>query len=131
MPGGPTSWFYGMHSNWFNNVTTLGSVQMPAGVCYMTEGGVPTTATMGLGPDSWVYNGVCHWEVVFPTAYNSTNANAAYTNNSPATSYPRRPWPAHNGGGNVGFVDGHVKWIKTQALVGATYGMPDCLYDNL
>lgn len=131
MSGLTTTWFYGMHSNWFNNVTALGTVPNPAGALYMTEGGVPSTATMGLGPDAWVYNGVCHWEVVFPTAYNSTAVNAAYTNNSPATSYPRRPWPAHNGGGNCGFVDGHAKWVKTQSLVGATYGDPACLYDNL
>ena len=126
-----TSWFYGMHSNWFQGITALGSVQNPSGVVYMTEGGVPTTATMGMGPDSWVYAGVCHWEVNFPTSYASAAANANYVLNAPATSYPRRPWPAHNGGGNCGFLDGHVKWIKTQALVGATYGMADCLYDNL
>lgn len=125
MTGLNTANYYGMHSNWFNAITSLGSVPNPAGVVYMTEGGSPTVASSTGGPDSWVWNGTCHWEVNFPTQYNSTAVNASYAGN-----YYRRPWPAHNGGGNCGFVDGHVKWIKTQALVGATYGSPDCLYDN-
>jgi prepilin-type processing-associated H-X9-DG protein len=46
--------------------------------------------------------------------------------------YPEswRPAPIHQGGTNVAFADGHVKWYKTEALVNPPRGTVDCLYDN-
>ena len=126
---GQTSLAYGMHSQWFSGGVSLGNVPNPAGTVYITEGGVPTDATVGNGPEGWVWEQQCHWEVQFPYNYNSATLNGSYTSTTQAY-LPRRPWPTHNGGGNCGFVDGHVKWIKTQSLVGAAYGSPDCLYDN-
>lgn len=127
---GQTTLAYGMHSQWFSAGVSLGSVPSPAGTVYLTEGGVPTAATAASGPDSWVWSTTCHWQVNFPYNYNSLTVNGAY-NDTSQTYYPRRPWPTHNGGGNCGFLDGHVKWIKTQSLVGVPYGSADCLYDNL
>ena len=122
---------YGLHAQWFNNGTVaLADVPNTAGVVYMAEGGVVLQSTMSGGPTDWTWNGACHWEINFPYNYNAATLNANYTNTS-QTYYPRRPWPNHNEGTNCGFADGHVKWIKTAALVGPAYGAADCLYDNL
>ena len=131
-PSGPsrTASAYGMHSQWFSNGVSLGAVPDAAGTVYMTEGSVPTVASMGGGPESWAWSTTCDWQINFPYNWGNSGANAAYTDTS-QTYYPRRPWPTHNGGGNCGFLDGHVKWIKTQALVGATWGTANCLYDNM
>ncbi len=125
-----TTLAYGVHAQWFNGGVSLGTVPNPAGVVYICEAGVPTTATYTLGPGGWVWYTQCHWEVQFPYYYNSATLNPSYTNNNP-TYYPRRPWPAHNDGTNCAFLDGHGKWVKTDALVGPAYGAADCLYDNL
>ncbi|MBU0610271.1 MAG: DUF1559 domain-containing protein [Armatimonadetes bacterium] len=125
-----TSLAYGLHSQWFSGGVSLGSVPNPAGVIYICEAGVPTTATYTLPSGGWVWYTQCHWEVQFPYYYYTATLNPNYTNNSP-TYYPRRPWPTHNDGTNCSFLDGHVKWVKTEALVGPAYGAPDCLYDNL
>ncbi|MEN6303606.1 MAG: DUF1559 domain-containing protein [Armatimonadia bacterium] len=127
---GLTTLSYGIHTNWFYGGVSLGTVPNPAGVVFMAEGGVPTVASMGLGPAQWVWSTQCHWEIHFPYNYNSATLDSAYTNTS-QTYYPRRPWPAHNEGTNCGFVDGHAKWVKTEALVGPAYGDPACLYDNM
>jgi prepilin-type processing-associated H-X9-DG protein len=121
---------YGLHSQWFSGGVALGTVTSPAGVVYIAEGGVPTDATVANPPGGWVWEQQCHWEIQFPYNWNSATANANYTNTS-QTYYPRRPWPTHNEGTNCGFLDGHVKWVKTDALVGPVYGAADCLYDNL
>lgn len=55
---------------------------------------------------------------------------------SPPGNYPEYrsdPWhpgPVHQGGTNVAFLDGHVKWFKTGQLVNPQRGSRDCLYDN-
>ena len=131
-PSGPskTSPAYGIHSQWFSGGVSLGAVPDASGVVYMAEGGVPTAASAGGGPEDWVWSTGPDWEVWFPCNWGNNGVNANYTN-STVTYYPRRPWATHNGGGNCGFLDGHVKWIKTQALVGATWGTANCMYDNL
>lgn len=124
------SYSYGLHSQWFSSGPSLGAVVDPAGTVMIAEGGVPTDATVGQGPGGWVWEQQCHWEIQFPYNYNSATLNGNYT--STAQSYmPRRPWPTHNEGTNCGFLDGHVKWMKTQSLVGPAYGNAACLYDNL
>jgi prepilin-type N-terminal cleavage/methylation domain-containing protein/prepilin-type processing-associated H-X9-DG protein len=127
---GQTTLSYGIHSNFFSGGVALGTVVNPAGTIMIAEGGVPTDASINNGPEGWVWEQQCHWEINFPYQYNSATLNSAYT--SLAVAYtPRRPWPTHNDGTNCGFVDGHVKWIKTQSLVGVPYGDASCLYDNL
>jgi len=43
---------------------------------------------------------------------------------------PWRPAPIHQGGTNVLFCDGHVKYYLTSKLVNPRRGTIDCLYDN-
>ena len=50
-----------------------------------------------------------------------------------STAYQGDPWrsaPIHQGGTNVAYCDGHVKWHKTSQLVNPLRGTIDCLYDN-
>ena len=41
-----------------------------------------------------------------------------------------RPAPIHQGGTNAVFLDGHVKFYRTDKLVNPPRGSADCLYDN-
>jgi prepilin-type N-terminal cleavage/methylation domain-containing protein/prepilin-type processing-associated H-X9-DG protein len=43
---------------------------------------------------------------------------------------PWRPAPIHQGGTDVLYCDGHVKWHKTEALVNPPRASANCLYDN-
>ena len=121
---------YGLHSQWFSGGVALATVNNVSGIIFCAEGGVPTAASIGLAPTAWVWSTGCHWQINFPFQYNVASVNAAYSDTS-QTYYPRRPWPNHMDGTNCAFLDGHVKWYRTDALVGPAYGAADCLYDNL
>ena len=60
------------------------------------------------------------WEIDAPSQFgNPPAAPADEVNGLPVasdTQYRARPHPVHNGGCNVGWVDGHVKWLTTSAF---------------
>ena len=121
---------YGINRTYFHDARqTLASVDKPSEVIYFAEGGrISSPNPLNTGPDEWVWGGTCHWELRWPSNARSNVADAAYNDAGPTGA--RRPWPSHNVGTNCGFLDGHVKWIGTQALVGPAYGAADNLYDN-
>ncbi len=116
---------YGFHSQLLSG-RALASIVQPAGTINWAEAADITTATMGLGCSAWQQNGSADWEVLFhqsPTG----GASSGYYN---GTNARRRVHSRHNEGLNVGFVDGHIKWMKCDALDGPDANTADCLYDN-
>jgi prepilin-type N-terminal cleavage/methylation domain-containing protein/prepilin-type processing-associated H-X9-DG protein len=101
---------YGWNPNL--NGRGMARIQRPANVSLIAESASWSTPVPGnrLDPESWGEpGGNSHWQVAWPGQgpYEGTGCN-------PCT---RRPWALHNGGLNVGFCDGHGKWIKGTNLV--------------
>lgn len=96
-------------------------IKNPAGTAYVFDAAYLTAASEGdPDPENWVEeNWSGHGAAHFPFSWN----DIFHPN-------PHRAVARHSGGTNVLFLDGHVKWIKTSALVLTTELTPDCLYDN-
>lgn len=101
---------YGINPNASNRA--LAMITQPASMCLVTEAGRWSTPVPGdrLDPVSWgPPAGGAHWQVAWPGSaqYEGTGCNPC----------ARRPYVAHNEGLNVGYVDGHVKWLKGAKVV--------------
>ena len=116
---------YGYHSSLMPGLA-LASIVNSAGTLVFAEAANMTAASAAGSCGGYVAGGNCDWEVCFPYSYTGGAASAYYTGGS---AY-RRVDSRHNGGLNVGFVDGHVKWLACNAIEGAAPGDPNCIYDN-
>jgi len=101
---------YGINPNTW--ARALAEVRQPASVCLICEAGRWNTPVPGdrLDPVSWgPPAGGAHWQVAWPGSgqYEGTGCNPC----------ARRPYAAHNEGLNVGYADGHVKWLKGTNVV--------------
>ncbi len=101
---------YGINPNIHNR--KVADIQYPAQVCYFAEAARWNTPVPGdrLDPVSWGKPDTnAHWQTAWPgsSQYEGTGCN-------PCT---RRPYAVHNEGLNVGFCDGHAKWLKGSVVV--------------
>ncbi|MFQ6096462.1 MAG: DUF1559 domain-containing protein [Armatimonadota bacterium] len=90
----------------------LARITRPAECIYMTDG------PADISPGWWA----SHVGYTTPTG---TNTTARYTYND--YSCPGHP---HNGGTNIAFCDGHVKWLSYGTFTGSTADDPDPWYDD-
>jgi prepilin-type N-terminal cleavage/methylation domain-containing protein/prepilin-type processing-associated H-X9-DG protein len=116
---------------WFAT-TSIAALQSPASTVWVTD-------------NAWVLNPAAqplHQEDPTRWSLQSGNWNrngyTRFPQDPPDGGYvgccyngdPWRPAPIHQGGTNVAFVDGHVKFYKTDLLVNPPRGSAACLYDN-
>ncbi len=94
---------------WNPNVwgLSLGKVKAVSSVALIAEAAGWPKSPPGnrLDPESWGDpTGGAHWQVSWP--------GQAPFDGTGCGDCTRRPYAVHNGGLNVGFVDGHGKWVK-------------------
>jgi prepilin-type N-terminal cleavage/methylation domain-containing protein/prepilin-type processing-associated H-X9-DG protein len=116
---------------WFGTVN-MAALQSPASTLYICDNALVTNAaaqpTHAEDPTKWQLQ---------PGSWNSSGYTR-FPQDPPDQGYisccyngdPWRPAPIHNGGTNASFVDGHVKFYRTAALVNPPRGSAECLYDN-
>ncbi len=122
-------------SLWFGTAS-LASLRSPADTIYITDNAFvqndmsqplhaedPTRWQLANG--SWNGNGYTRFPQDPP---NSGYVGCCYGSGTSGDRW--RPAPIHQGGTNAAFVDGHVKYYKTAALVNPQRGSAACLYDN-
>ncbi|MGI5818335.1 MAG: H-X9-DG-CTERM domain-containing protein, partial [Armatimonadota bacterium] len=115
----------------------LAEIATPAGTAIITDAGQLGSGVIGKAPEEWpaYETGFSHYQWTAPSGwegqvqysplnYESTNGNAL-----------RRPIPRHNGGMNVGYADGHAKWMSATAFFGPlpegyAYGHPNNSWDD-
>jgi len=101
---------YGINPNICN--TKLANIQAPASVCMIAEAAAwPKTPPGNPGdPESWgPPTGGAHWQTAWP--------GSGQFDGTGCGNCTRRPYAIHNGGLNVGYCDGHVKWQKGTVVV--------------
>jgi prepilin-type processing-associated H-X9-DG protein len=96
---------YGLAPNGYNQ--PLSYFKTPAEFGLLAEAASWPKAPPGdyYDPESWGNpTGGAHWQVSWPgqAQYDGTGCG----------NCTRRPYVVHNGGLNIGFADGHVKWMK-------------------
>jgi prepilin-type N-terminal cleavage/methylation domain-containing protein/prepilin-type processing-associated H-X9-DG protein len=102
---------YGMSNKVYNR--KLADLSQPANLAMICEEASWNTKTPPgdrLDPTSWGKpTGGAHWEAAWPGdgPYDGTGCGNCV----------RRPFAIHNDGLNVGYGDGHVKWLKGQNVV--------------
>jgi prepilin-type N-terminal cleavage/methylation domain-containing protein/prepilin-type processing-associated H-X9-DG protein len=127
--GVPDNLGYGCNNNLFGwggylASKTLAQINSPAGTFAFVDGAwlrtsVFSDATQNLNPDTWVANQQNRTDYnVFPPGDWDNNNSAFYTILDSSGNQIRRPIPRHNGGMNVAYCDGHVKWSKWQDFLG-------------
>jgi prepilin-type N-terminal cleavage/methylation domain-containing protein/prepilin-type processing-associated H-X9-DG protein len=96
---------------------SLGQIQSPAQTAMWVESAAFTPGVGDLyDPESWgAPIGGAHWQTAWPDWNGYTGVGSCGAGASPPCA--RRPYAVHNGGMNVGFCDGHVKWVKGTKLV--------------
>jgi prepilin-type N-terminal cleavage/methylation domain-containing protein/prepilin-type processing-associated H-X9-DG protein len=108
---------------------TLAQMNAPAGLVMLSEVGQLTgevTNNTAMDPKDWMkyffrwsdwnVHGPCRWTSYSDTRCGSYPYESVQT--SPYADPTRRPIPIHNGGCNVGFADGHSKWVQINTLLG-------------
>jgi len=116
---------YGFHSQLMSG-RALGTIIQPAGTINWAESANMTAASAALECPSWAAAGSADWEVLFHQTPTGGAASGYYN----GTNGYRRVHSRHNEGLNVGFVDGHVKWLKCTDLDGPNANTANCLFDN-
>jgi len=118
-------------SLWFNTIN-MAELKSPANTIWIVDNARVTNPTaMPLhqeDPTKWklqagAWNGSGYTR--FPNDPPNQNYVSCCYNGD-----PWRPAPIHSGGTNCVFVDGHVKFYKTEKLVNPPRGSAECMYDN-
>ncbi len=112
-----------------NDVKTPSTTSLPADAAQCSTG------VIGRDPTTWPQyaTGPSDWQWTPPSDWTGGGAGTYYTNTN--GNYTRRPLARHNRGMNVGYVDGHVKWITPSAFLGPlpngwAYGHENNSWDN-
>jgi prepilin-type N-terminal cleavage/methylation domain-containing protein/prepilin-type processing-associated H-X9-DG protein len=124
---------YGYHMRVFSPsadaTITQAQLVLPADTIMICDSAQVTEASKELPPTKWVKERHSDYDVYFP--YYGALPGTADSNYFGSGQYQRRrPFPRHSEGANFAFADGHVKWLKVEAVVNAPYGSATCLYDN-
>ncbi len=111
-------------------------VNSPAETSYICDVGYLSTGVMGKDPSEWneYQIGHSHYQWYPPQNLNGS-ASPPYYERTNAGDYRRRPVPRHNGGLNIGYLDGHAKWMNINQFLGPMpnghpYGDPNNSWDN-
>jgi len=96
------------------------SIDKPAETIHFADTGQITTATATLEPSAWKET------TNFGNRYFRVPTNMPYYDTD-----PWRPYHRHNEMCNVAFVDGHVKALPLNVIMGPAYGTAACLWDRL
>ncbi len=123
-------------SLWFNTIG-VAQVRSPASTIWVCDNARVTNAANFTvhqeDPLQWALQ-IGAWNNSGYTRFPQDPPNQGYLSccygGNGATGDPWRPAPIHQGGTNVLFVDGHVKWMRTDQMVNPPRGSPACLYDN-
>ena len=102
---------YGLGPTVYN--VSMAKFNAPAQLCLIAEAASWSAPVPGdrLDPSSWgPPQGNAHWQVAFP-------GQTPYDTGCNGGTCRRRPYAVHNGGLNIGYVDGHVKWLKGSNVV--------------
>jgi prepilin-type processing-associated H-X9-DG protein len=121
----------------YESAAALADIPTPAGTAIIADAGQLSSSVIGKAPGEWAdyETGFSHYQFTAPSDldgsvqyspvnYESTNGNAL-----------RRPIPRHNGGMNIGYADGHAKWMSASAFFGPMpegypYGHPNNSWDD-
>jgi prepilin-type N-terminal cleavage/methylation domain-containing protein/prepilin-type processing-associated H-X9-DG protein len=105
---------YGYHEYLSNAGAKTSAVKQPSGTLLLGD----SRSTLG-------GNIVGGWLLRFVFVNSDSGMNCCAL---PATGYPVAENGAHNGGGNIGFCDGHVQWYGVRQMRNAREGGP-IIYD--
>ncbi len=118
-------------SLWFNTIS-LANLKSPASTIYITDNvrvlNPAAMPTHGEDPTKWSLQ-IGSWNNSGYVRFPQDPPNANYINCC-YNGDPWRPAPIHQGGTNVAYCDGHVKWHRTDQLVNPRRSDVNCLYDN-
>jgi len=118
-------------SLWFAT-TSMANINTPAGTIWISDNAYVTNpAAQPLhneDPTLWTLS-ANNWNRSGYTRFPQSPPGGSYISCC-YNGDPWRPAPIHQGGTNVAYVDGHVKYHKTNALVNPRRASPQCLYDN-
>ena len=106
---------YGYHEYISNAGAKTSAIKQPS-----------TTLLLGDSRASLGGNIVNGWLMRFVFVANDNGSNCCA--GGPAAGYPIADNAAHNGGGNIGFCDGHVQWFAVRQMRNAREGGP-IVYD--
>ncbi len=86
----------------------LAKIGAPASLCAIGEAASWNPIPAGDDPAKWGEpTGAAHWQMSFPVA-----GSPYYGGSGCGGGCCRRPYAIHNGGLNIGFADGHAKWLQ-------------------
>lgn len=117
---------YGINTYIYGGIKQ-GDIQKPSETIWWADGKRINRAVAGfvdMQPTSWGWNGHCHWQIHFP------GPSAGAWNGGSCCPDSRRVDVRHNGGCNVAWVDGHVKWSTGMELIQGSTGSANCLWDT-
>ena len=112
-----------MSYSWYGGAMRLATVTAPASASYILDaasfGNALAAGDDNLRPGNWLgYEaGHSHYNYYPPQNRDGTRSPPHYMDAGTERAQ-RRPAPRHNGGMNVGYLDGHVKWEKAEAHLG-------------
>jgi len=133
----PRGYGASVNVSWWGNAYALGDIPAVANTSFIVDAGqCNTTAVTGSStPGTWAAaeTGSTDWQWTCPTGW--TGSGTYWSTDDTWGNYSRRPVGRHNEGLNVGFMDGHVKWLKMEAFCGPCpagwpYGDPNNSWDN-
>jgi len=113
----------------------LTEVKTPSGTSLPADAAQCSTGVIGADPTTWpdYATGPSDWQWTPPSDWDGAGAGSYYQDTD--GNRTRRPLARHNRGMNVGYVDGHVKWITPAAFLGPLpqgwpYGHENNSWDN-
>jgi prepilin-type N-terminal cleavage/methylation domain-containing protein/prepilin-type processing-associated H-X9-DG protein len=117
----------------WGNGRSLAEIPTPAGTALILDAAQCDPAVIGADPETWneKATGAADWQWTSPTPW----GGGATRYNTNGGNELRRPVGRHFDGMNIGYCDGHVKWMKIGTFLGPMpdgwpYGDPNNAWDN-
>lgn len=130
---------YGALVNLMDYASSRGlfEVDQPAGVAVIADAAQLRKQAIGKSPGDWpdYVTDMVHYQWTAPTNWYGVHSYSPTQYEDDAEEALCRPVARHNGGMNIGFLDGHAKWMSASGFVGPMpggwpYGDPRNLWDN-